>query len=223
MKKSATDIIDQYADNGTLQHGQSQFLGTATKLGDFTYDAETPYGRVVSPGFVKVTGVLNGVTTITADPIVHEGEHYYPARIFVDQREYENENDHGSMKVETTDKVVTIVAVYEDEGPSALNIILFSTKQGAEYPFTQVLANKGVIQNYGGGQFALEYYSDQKPIEISLEDYEGFLGWTTLDQETGQPSSQMLTENQVFVLNNETEQITNESGLLFAMFDKKID
>lgn len=28
MKKSATDIIDQYTNNGTLQHGQSQFLGT---------------------------------------------------------------------------------------------------------------------------------------------------------------------------------------------------
>lgn len=223
MKKSATDIIDQYTDNGTLQHGQSQFLGTATKLGNFTWDAETPYGRVVSPEFVKVTGVLNGVTTVTANPVVNEEIRYYPAKIIVNrENEYYNENAYGGMKIEITDEVNQIIVVYENESPSVMNIILFSTREKHEYPFTQVLANKGVVWG-GDGQFGLDYYSDQKPIEISLEDYEGFLGWAILDQQTGMPSSQMLSEQQIFVLDNATEQIVSESGVLFAMIDKKIN
>lgn len=115
MKKSAIEIIDQYTDNGVLQHGQSQFLGTATKLRNFTWDAETPYGRVVSPEFVKVTGVLNGVTTIAANTVEHEGERYYPFKIIVNRDEYYNEDEHGGMKIETTNEVNQIIAVYDYE------------------------------------------------------------------------------------------------------------
>ena len=225
MKKSAIEIIDQFTDNGTLQHGQSQFLGTATKLGDFTWDAETPYGRVKSPEFVKVTGVLNGITTVTADPVVHEGNHYYPAKISVNgANEYYNENDYGGMKIETTDKVGQIIVIYEIEEPKLLNIIQWNIREHSPYPYTEITSNKGQVEVVDYGITTLSFYEDNLPLTLKVVDPEGFLGWAMMDPSTTEPSGKYITTEQQLVITKEIwSNLQTIAENLFAVFDKKID
>lgn len=68
MKKSATDIIDQYTDNGTLQHGQSQFLGT--------YYNVSGINRQIIVQYSNIEGIIYPFTNILSNKgvIVNDGK-----------------------------------------------------------------------------------------------------------------------------------------------------